>query len=537
MTEAPTDPTEHSAKRGSTLSIRTSATIYILATALMFVVVIGLASYTYRYALDQRERVSDWHVAQMQAAQELRYLYLSYVQAWKDILLRGHDSNSYHEKLGDFYELERSINAAIEARGREMGPGTPSFQLLDKFEHEFYQMGRLYRRALRTYNEDISDPQFAADAVTQNPIYDPASQILKLIETLEVSRNDSYQLISEEMQRFEIAIVVTMLILVFVFLLIIYYLTNRFIISSINKGISLADHISRGELENHIEIRSSTSEVDKLLCSLRRMQANIRQNQHDLIQARDEAEQSNKAKSVFLSHMSHELRTPLHAILGFGQIMQMQREALNAQQRKGVDRIMEAGQHLLDLINEILDLARIENNKLHVAIEDVELSDVISECISLTTPIAEQKSVSLVNRITADHSYTVRGDYLRVKQALVNLISNAIKYGPEHDSVVLSARSVSNRVLRIEVTDSGPGIPQEQQQVLFEPFKRLNEARNIEGTGIGLALTRQLVELMQGKVGVISKPGKGSTFWIELQLAGVSGNNSKIMTSTNSNHL
>ena len=501
----------------------------------MFIAVMGMASYTYRYALDQRESVSDWHVAQLQSAQELRYLYLRYVQSWKDILLRGHDSESYHNHLGNFYELERLIQAAIEKQAGDLGTDNPSRQLLNRFELEFNQIGRLYRRALRTYNEDINDPQFAADAITQNSIYDPESRNLEFIESLETSRHNRYQQISKEMQQFEIAIVVVMLFLVLAFLLVIYYLTSRFIISSISKGIILADHISRGELENHIDIRSSTSEVNQLLRSLRRMQSNIRQAQYDLIQARDDAEESSKAKSVFLSRMSHELRTPLHAILGFGQIMQLQRDTLDSQQQKNIDRIMEAGQHLLDLINEVLDLARIESNTLDIVFEDVELSDVVSECISMITPMAEKKSVTLIDRISSGDEFVVRGDFLRIKQALINLVSNAIKYGPEHANVILSARTVSNRTLRLEVTDSGPGIPREEQQLLFEPFKRLDDAKHIEGTGIGLALTRQLVELMQGKVGVVSAPGKGSTFWIELPLSGYERGGENPVANTNSN--
>ena len=180
--------------------------------------------------------------------------------------------------------------------------------------------------------------------------------------------------------------------------------------------------------------------------------------------------------------------------------------------------MMTAGQHLLDLINDILDLARIENNRLDINIEDVELSDVIFECISLIEPLAQQKSVSLINRVPAEQ-YLVRGDFLRIKQALINLVSNAIKYGPERGDVILSCSSTVDNTLRIEIKDNGPGIPMKQQRLLFKPFERLDGTRLVEGTGIGLALTKQLLELMHGKVGVDSLPGKGSTFWIQLPLS------------------
>jgi len=518
VSEIQTDPIEASTAGKRSFSIRVTSLVFILTTALMFIGLLGLTSYSYRYAVDQREQVSNWHVTQLRAAEDLRFMYLQYEQAWKDILLRGHNPQSYHANLSNFYEQERRIQTAIVDLGRVLRPDTPSKKTLNAFEHEFFNVGRLYRRGLRTYNEDISDPQFAADAITHNPINDPVSRNIELIEALETSRQDNYQLITAEMQSFEIAIIISMFLFICVFLLAIYYLSNRFIISPINKGIALAENISRGELDNHIKAESASSEVKTLLQSLKRMQTNISNARQELISAKEQAEQSNQAKSVFLSRMSHELRTPLHAILGFGQIMQLKPDALSAQQQQNVDKIIKAGQHLLDLINDILDLARIENNRLDINIEDVELSDVISECISLIGPLAQQKSVSLVNRVPAEQ-YLVRGDFLRIKQALINLVSNAIKYGPERGDVILSCSSTVDNTLRIEITDNGPGIPMKQQRLLFKPFERLDGTRFVEGTGIGLALTKQLLELMHGKVGVDSLPGKGSTFWIQLPLS------------------
>jgi len=499
-------------------SIRFTSLVFILTTALMFIGLLGLTSYTYRYALETRELVSDRHVTQLQAAEDLRYMYLQYEQAWKDILLRGHNPQSYHTNLSNFYELERRIQTATEDLARKISPDNPSIKALNAFEHEFFHVGRLYRRALRTYNEDISDPQFAADAITHNSSNDPVSRNSELIDALEIFRQKSYRKISTEMQSFEVTIAMAMLLLICVFLLAIYYLSNRFIISPINKGISLAENISRGELDNHIEIENASSEVKTLLQSLKRMQTNISHARQELISAKEQAEQSNQAKSVFLSRMSHELRTPLHAILGFGQIMQLKPDTLSSQQQRNVGKIMRAGQHLLDLINDILDLARIENNKLDINIEDVELSDVISECISLTEPLAQQKSVSLINRVPAAQ-HLVRGDFLRINQALINLVSNAIKYGSERGDVILSCHSTADNALRIEITDNGPGIPMKEQHLLFKQFERLDGSQFVEGTGIGLALTKQLVELMHGKVGVDSLPGKGSTFWIQLPLS------------------
>jgi signal transduction histidine kinase len=468
--------------------------------------------------MDQRDQVSDWHVTQLRAAEDLRYLYLKYEHTWKDILLRGHNPQSYHTKLTSFYDIERDIQSAIEDITREPGLDNPSKTALQRFEQEFFQAGRLYRRALRTYNEDISDSQFAADAVTHDAANDPVRRNTELIEALEVSRHNSYQKITRQMQRFEQYVALIVLFLICVFLISVYYLSNRFIISPISRGISLAEDISRGELENNFEIEHTTTEITKLMQSLKRMQANINHARKENIAAREQAEQSSTAKSAFLSRMSHELRTPLHAILGFGQILQLQPESLNSRQKNNVDKIIEAGQHLLDLINEVLDLARIENNKLDMSIENVGLSEIVAECITLTSPLAQQKSISLINLIPAQRHYVIRADTLRFKQALINLISNAIKYGFVQGSVIVDCQETLEHDLRIEVTDDGPGIPVDKQQLLFKPFERLDEKQFVEGTGVGLALTKKLVELMQGKTGVKSEPGKGSTFWIQFKL-------------------
>ena len=189
------------------------------------------------------------------------------------------------------------------------------------------------------------------------------------------------------------------------------------------------------------------------------------------------------------------------------------------QQKSNVDKIINAGQHLLDLINEVLDLTRIDSNKLDVSIEDVNLSEIVTECLNLNASLAREKAISLADRIPREPHYSVKADPLRLKQALINLISNAIKYGHDQGTVVLNCIEKPGKEIRIEVTDDGPGIPLEKQHLLFQPFEWFEEKQFVDGTGIGLALTRRLVELMHGNTGVESEPGKGSTFWIQLPLA------------------
>ncbi|MES2152060.1 MAG: response regulator [Pseudomonadota bacterium] len=235
----------------------------------------------------------------------------------------------------------------------------------------------------------------------------------------------------------------------------------------------------------------------------------------DLDQARREAERSNHAKSVFLATMSHELRTPLNAILGFAQILNSETLPSTAEQKKGFARhILQAGKHLLTLINEVLDLARVESGSLTMSIEPVALGPVLLECEALIVPLAERRGIAL--RFPEAVEAQLMCDRMRLKQVMINLLSNAVKYNREAGSVTVHWQVDGGGRVRIGVRDTGAGMAPDQLAQLFQPFNRLGRDAGIEeGTGIGLALTRHLVELMGGVIGVESMVEVGSTFWIE----------------------
>ncbi|MBT9505124.1 MAG: PAS domain-containing protein [Rhodoferax sp.] len=236
--------------------------------------------------------------------------------------------------------------------------------------------------------------------------------------------------------------------------------------------------------------------------------------QAELEVARESAERANKAKSDFLSSMSHELRTPMNAILGFAQMLEYD-SSLSPDQLENVDEILKGGRHLLALIDEVLDLAKIEAGRVDLSIEAVDLTDLIEDCRQMIMPLAEARR--LVFDLEISQGAAVRADRFRLKQVLLNLLSNAVKYNSEAGSICLSVHSVDGGRLRIAVSDTGPGIPADRLVELFQPFNRLDAGYSeVEGTGIGLTITRQLVELMGGIVGVESQIGAGSTFWIEL---------------------
>jgi PAS domain S-box-containing protein len=238
----------------------------------------------------------------------------------------------------------------------------------------------------------------------------------------------------------------------------------------------------------------------------------------ELNSARAVAEEANLAKSEFLSSMSHELRTPLSAILGFAQLIESGLPAPTTSQQRSLDQILKAGWYLLDLINEILDLALIESGKLSLSLEPISLAEVMRESQAMIEPQAKKRGIS-VSFPQFDTPYFVRADRTRVKQILVNLLSNAVKYNKEGGTVLVECIASEPDRVRICVKDSGDGLTVDQLTQLFQPFNRLGQEGNAEkGTGIGLVVCKRLVELMGGTIDVVSTVGKGSVFSIELSL-------------------
>jgi PAS domain S-box-containing protein len=239
----------------------------------------------------------------------------------------------------------------------------------------------------------------------------------------------------------------------------------------------------------------------------------------DLIQATAAAEKANLAKSDFLSGMSHELRTPLNAILGFAQLVETGMPAPTPAQKRNIEQILKAGWYLLELINEILDLSLIESGKLTLSAEPVSLAEVMVECRAMIEPQAQKRGIAMrFPRFEAP--CFVKADRIRVKQVLINLLFNAIKYNRPAGAVAVEC-SLRRHAVRISVRDTGAGLSALQISQLFQPFNRLGkEAGAEEGTGIGLVMTKRLVELMGGAIGAESTVGEGSVFWIELALTG-----------------
>ncbi|RYY04504.1 MAG: PAS domain-containing sensor histidine kinase [Gammaproteobacteria bacterium] len=251
----------------------------------------------------------------------------------------------------------------------------------------------------------------------------------------------------------------------------------------------------------------------------RRLDKILEEKNIELENAKSVAEKANLAKSEFLSSMSHELRTPLSAILGFAQLMESSTPEPTPMQKRSITQILKGGWYLLELINEILDLALIESGKLSLSLEPISLNDVMRECAAMVEPQSHKRSLTL-SFPDFENNYFVNADRTRLKQVLINLLSNAIKYNRPNGNVIVTCTIPTENRIRISVEDNGDGLSPDKISQLFQPFNRLGqETKDQEGTGIGLVMTKRLIELMGGDIGLKSTPGKGSIFWFEMNIA------------------
>ena len=291
-----------------------------------------------------------------------------------------------------------------------------------------------------------------------------------------------------------------------------------------------------GNVKNYLATKENIDERKQAEAELAQhrdhLQELVEERSRELITARDEAEQANRAKTEFLSSMSHELRTPLNGILGFAQLLEMNRqEALSETQNDYVQHILKAGQHLLGLISEILDLAKIEAGKMALNLEQINISQMMLESIALISNMAQDKELT-INDMVSSGDFHVFGDGIRVKQTIVNVLSNAVKYNRDGGEVMVTAQINDDGMLALSITDTGYGIPSEKMDDLFTPFNRLGaEGQNIEGSGIGLTITRKLMHMMGGEITANSEEGVGSTFTLLMPTS------QPTMTPVNSNNI
>jgi len=255
------------------------------------------------------------------------------------------------------------------------------------------------------------------------------------------------------------------------------------------------------------------------LCGISTDITELKNAEKDLVIAKETAETANNAKSDFLSSMSHELRTPLNAILGFAQVLELSpKDPLNKKQKNATAQIIKGGEHLLSLIDDILNLTKIESGSLKLDIEPLHALQALNDCIEMVKPMARTNNITIHHENFSDAVFLA--DQIRLKQVLFNLLSNAVKYNQKGGKITISNTDIENNMHRISIVDTGHGIPLNRQIELFQPFSRLGaENSNIEGTGIGLTITQHLVKVMGGDISFQSSEGVGTTFWVDLPLS------------------
>jgi signal transduction histidine kinase/CheY-like chemotaxis protein len=312
-----------------------------------------------------------------------------------------------------------------------------------------------------------------------------------------------------------ISIAITLLIFLFAY---------RWILTGVTKPlenfIRVTNKIAKDQYDFELK-NNQNDEIGTLSTAINSMVQELKISKKDLLQSKEFAEKANQAKSEFMARMSHELRTPMNAILGFTQLMQMDyKNELGELQKKNLGSILSAGHHLLELINEVLDISAIESGNLGISIGTVDIIPIVNNVISISKPLANENGITLEYQVISEGPCFAEVDPLRFKQVVLNLISNAIKYNKPNGSIVVSYEKQNNGMMRLGIKDTGHGIPEDKKEMVFQPFERIdNESEFIEGSGIGLTISQQLVKLMKGDIGFESTFGEGSYFYVDVPIS------------------
>lgn len=528
------------------------------AKLLIFIIVVMLTPIlpgSYFYYL-YTNTLSDADIVRQQSAQKLSLTHdvIDSFQrqsiAWASFLLRGHKPELYNTHLRKFYREERQTYTRTESLADLLYQDSAYSVDISLTLTKLKDLRKHYRNALEIYNLS-DDPYFDTDQSLSPFIADIDYDLQQLIHQIKVLEEKKISALNDDMvqqkQLFLALIIIFLLLSIFIFIWFFDINVGR----PITAAISTAKRIADGNIKSRIE-EESTREfsifskafnhmIDNLEQANQRLERKINQLQDEVDMrriaeikisgqkqilkasrktielARQEAVRANQAKSEFLSRMSHELRTPLNAILGFAQLLNM--DKLTPEQGNNTNEILTAGEHLLNLINEVLDLSKIESGALDITIEVIDIEALANETLSLVKPLAENRGIQIDIDKQSFAGLQAKGDSTRSKEVFLNLLSNAIKYVHAHGKIWVFCQSKQN-MLVVSVCDDGPGIPKEFHHEIFQPFNRLGaKDSEVEGAGIGLAISKRLANAMGGDIEFESEPDKKTCFLFSLPQA------------------
>ncbi len=446
----------------------------------------------------------------MREAMRKRSFSLALTQAMDDFFDRDAERQRFNFYARDFVVArEKLISLGIDSEEQA---------ILDRFEGKIRTARPLVEDAMAAAVEGLRGPMVKAlidRAVNaQNHLFEYLDRFVAVQKRLEGERLAQAERDGERALRF-LVLFGGLTPLIGLAIAVIVIRRERWHLNSLVNEIA-----QRKKAEYSVrELNASLEErVGRRTRELREEVAVRKKTEIDLRQAKDEAEFANEAKSNFLASMSHELRTPMNAILGFSQVLLFDRnEKLLPKQREYLDYIFKSGRHLLELINQVLELSKINSGKIDLSFGEVDPVALIEDSLAMVESMAEKRFIEIVRTYDGKTPYRLVTDGLRYKQVLLNLLSNAVKYNRTGGTITVGFDETPRNMARVTITDTGEGFSPDRLGELFQPFNRLGkEAGRVEGAGIGLAITKELVEMMGGNMGCDSEVGRGSTFWFEL---------------------